>query len=223
MGARDDVRAGLLIWGASGHAAVVADIVELQGKYEIRAFIDDLHGGESFIGHRVISDRLEVAQMRERGVDLLIVAVGDCRARLRLAEEARRLGFTLVNAVHPSAVVARNVTLGEGSVVSAGAVVNTGARIGRNVIVNTGSSVDHDCAIDDGVHIAPGARLGGHTMVGRGTWVGMGAVVIDRIRVGAGAMVAAGAVVVDDVPDGALVRGVPARVVGAASDRSGAR
>jgi carbonic anhydrase/acetyltransferase-like protein (isoleucine patch superfamily) len=47
-----------------------------------------------------------------------------------------------------------------------------------------------------------------------GAWVASRAVVLGPCRVGAHAVVAAGAVVTNDVPPGAIVAGVPARVVG---------
>ena len=46
--------------------------------------------------------------------------------------------------------------------------------------------------------------------------IGAGAVIVGRVRVGAGAVVGANAVVVRDVPPGAVVGGVPARVLRAA-------
>lgn len=47
-------------------------------------------------------------------------------------------------------------------------------------------------------------------------WLGVNVVVLKGVRIGAGAVVAANAVVCDDVPAGAVVAGVPARVVGQA-------
>ncbi len=43
--------------------------------------------------------------------------------------------------------------------------------------------------------------------------IGANAVVLEGCRVGEGAVVAAGAVVVNDVPAGAVVAGVPAKVI----------
>lgn len=49
--------------------------------------------------------------------------------------------------------------------------------------------------------------------VGEGAWIGAHAVIVG-CRVGAGAVVGAAAVVLEDVPDGAIVVGTPARIVG---------
>ena len=52
--------------------------------------------------------------------------------------------------------------------------------------------------------------------IGDRVWIGTRAVVLKGVTVGDGAVIAAGAVVHDDVPPGAVVAGVPARVVGRA-------
>lgn len=49
--------------------------------------------------------------------------------------------------------------------------------------------------------------------VGRGAWISSNATVLGPCTIGDHAVVAAGAVVTDDVPSGAVVAGVPARIV----------
>jgi UDP-3-O-[3-hydroxymyristoyl] glucosamine N-acyltransferase len=70
--------------------------------------------------------------------------------------QTKKIGFKLPVIIHPKAVVAKDVEIGEGVFVAAGSVINPGTRIGRNAIINTSSSVDHDCEIGDFVHVAPG-------------------------------------------------------------------
>jgi acetyltransferase-like isoleucine patch superfamily enzyme len=53
-------------------------------------------------------------------------------------------------------------------------------------------------------------------VIGDRVWVGTGAIVLKGVTIGDGAIVAAGAVVTRDVPPGAVVAGVPAKVVGRA-------
>jgi acetyltransferase EpsM len=211
-----DRRMKLLIWGASGHAKVVADIVRRAGIFDIVGYLDDIqpHPPEArFLGAPLYTSVTALAALRSQGVSRLILGIGKCSARLRLASVAREHGFALATAVHPCAVVAEEVRMGAGTVVAGGAVINPGTVLGENVIVNTGAVVDHDCVVEDGAHICPGTRLAGDVKVGRGAWVGIGATVIEKVRIGAGAFVGAGAVVIRDVPENVVVAGVPARVI----------
>ena len=205
----------IVIWGASGHALVVADIVRLSRAYEIVGFIDDVdperHHTELH-GIPILGGREQLDRLRESGVEYLIVGVGDCAARMQLAEVAREHGFSLATAIHPRATIATGVEIEAGTVVAAGAVINPGSSIGANVIVNTCASVDHECVIEHGAHIGPGAHLGGNVSIGRGSWIGLGANVKDGVSVGERAIVGAGAVVLRDVPAETVVFGVPAKV-----------
>jgi UDP-N-acetylbacillosamine N-acetyltransferase len=206
----------LIIWGASGHALVVADIIRLSGEYRICGFIDDynpVETGAAFQGVPIFSDRNCLEHLKSEGLTHAIVGIGDCKVRLSLANWLRSSGLSLAKAIHPKAVVASGVEIGDGSVIAAGAVVNPGVTIGENVIVNTCASVDHECELADGAHICPGSHLAGRVKVGRAAWVGIGSSVKDRITIGEGAMIGAGAVVVHDIPDGMLAYGVPARVI----------
>lgn len=148
----------LVIWGASGNARVVADIVVLTGKFTIAGFLDDVdpgRGGEAFCGAEILGGREQLSPLVARGINHIILGFGNCQARLELAPLVRRHGFKLAAAVNPQAVIASDVSIGPGSVVMAGAVVNPGTTIGENVIVNTSCSVDHDCVIQSGAHIGP--------------------------------------------------------------------
>ncbi len=206
----------LVIWGTSGHASVVADVVRSRGEYEVAGFLDDTNPeriGTEFRGAPILGGQEQLDALLRRGIRYLILAFGNCKARLRLSELARAKGFAIATAIHPTAVIASDVTVGDGTLIAAGAVVNPGTRIGDNVIINTRASVDHDCVVGDGAHICPGTTLAGHVTVGRAAWVGIGATVLDQVWIGAGATIGAGAVVVNDIPDDMVAYGTPARVV----------
>lgn len=104
--------------------------------------------------------------------DYFLVAIGDNRARKRVADEMQ--GQALWALVHPRAYIADGVELGAGTVVMAGAVIQPRTRIGRHCIVNTCAAVDHGCIVGDFAHIAPGAHLCGAVEVGEGALVGVG-------------------------------------------------
>lgn len=206
----------LVIWGASGHALVVADIFRLSGNYEIVGFLDDLNPdkkGTNFCGSQILGGNEQLDSLYHHGVKNIFLGFGNCAARLKLGELVIERGFDLPVAIHPSAVVARGVSIGAGTVVVAGAVINPEVKVGANAIINTGSSVDHECIIEDGAHISPGAHLAGQVTVGRGAWIGIGATVIEKVRIGAGSIIGAGAVVVEDIPAGVLAYGIPAKPI----------
>ena len=210
----------VVIWGASGHALVVADILRLEGR-EIAGFIDDVDAtrrGAEFAGARVLGGRDCLPALHAGGVRSAVIAIGDCAVRLRLADVARQHGFALARAVHPRAVLAADVTVGAGTVVCAGAVVNPRSSIGESAIVNTAAPVDPECLIADGAHVGPGAHLGGRVRIGRGAWIGIGATISDRVVIGEESIVGAGAVVLNDVPRRVVAFGVPARVVRAVDE-----
>ena len=206
----------LVIWGASGHALTVADIVRLEGKYEIVGFLDDVNPrrrGEPFCGSTVLGGREQLGRLEEQGVHHLLFGFGNCQARLQLADTVRQQGFQLATAVHPRSILAGDVQVGAGSVIAAGCVVNPATSIGENVIINTCASVDHECRIEDGCHISPGVNLGGGVTVGKAAWIGIGATVKDHVLIGARSIIGLGAAVVADIPEDVVAYGVPARVV----------
>lgn len=205
----------VVIFGASGHAKVVIDVLEKQARARVEFLADDdpaLHG-QVFYGYRIVCGRNEL-QARCSGTSDLrcIVTIGDNLARAEVASWLKAHGLSLARAaVHPSAQLARGVSVAAGSVLMAGGVVNSDVVIGHNVIVNTGATIDHDCVIGDAVHVAPGATLCGSVSVGDFTLVGAGAVVHPNVRIGRNVIVGAGATVLENVPDGATVVGTPAR------------
>lgn len=197
----------LTIIGASGHGKVVADIAEKNGYDEIEFFDDDV--SIENCGKWPVVGTVHEALSRENSV---FVAIGKAEIREKLMECFDGHRFPVL--IHPNAVVAEDVLIGEGSVVMAGAVINPGAKIGRGVIVNTCSSVDHDCDIKDFAHISVGAHLSGTVTVGKGTWIAVGASVSNNVEICEGVMVGAGAVVIRDISEAGTYVGVPARRLG---------
>jgi UDP-N-acetylbacillosamine N-acetyltransferase len=204
----------VIIWGASGHARVLAEAFDAGGIYEPVAFVDesDPPPANSLGTKTILRDRAALLQLRDGGVNHIVIGIGDCARRLEIADWSRDHAFTLVTVVHPTAWLSPSSTLGAGSVVLAGAIVSACTSIGENVVLNTAATVDHDCTLADGCHVSPGAHLGGNVRLGRGTWIGIGATVRNAITIGAGTVVGAGAVVVSDLPDHVVAYGVPARI-----------
>ena len=118
-----------------------------------------------------------------------------------------------------------------------------GFRIGRDVyvgeellVIEELSDRSEKLVIGDRVAIAPRVTLvtssdanfsklmeriapvRGRIVIGDDAWIGTGVIILPNVTIGRAAIVGAGAVVTRDVPDGAVVVGVPARVVGRSND-----
>lgn len=206
----------VLILGAGGHAKVLVEALLADGAL-IAGILDadPARLGDTVLGVPVIGDDRIADDFPCDAVRLVngIGSIGLPALRRAIFERFLARGFAFATVVHPSAVVASDVELGEGAQVMAGVVLQPGCHIGRNAIINTRASVDHDCTIGDHAHIAPGVTLSGGVTVGSGCHLGTGATVIQGVRIGDGSVVGAGAVVTKDVAAGVTVLGVPARVV----------
>lgn len=191
----------MYLYGASGHAKVIKDILESQGKNVI-GVVDDNPSLESFSGMRVMHSADALSPF--------IVSIGNNRIRKMIVQ---RLRTSFGTGIHSSAIISPSVKVGEGTVVMAGAIVNAETTIGNHCIINTGATIDHECTIDNYVHISPNTTLCGNVHVAEGAWVGAGTVVIQGITIGSWSQIGAGSVVVKDIPDGVLAYGNPCRVI----------
>jgi acetyltransferase EpsM len=204
----------IFLYGTGGHARSVFEVLHRQGEYEVTAVLDDAADpGARFRGLSVLGGREALPTLAEQGPHQGFVAVGNNRQRREIVGLAAAEGLTFALAVDPSAVVARDVSLGRGTVVMPRVVVSTGSIVGGHVILNTGCTVDHDCQVGDFAHLSPGANVSGECVIGAASHLGIGCSVIQRISIGEAALVGAGAAVVKDVPPGAVFAGVPARLL----------
>ncbi len=196
----------MYLYGASGHAKVIIEILELL-NIPVEGLFDDNPDIKQLLGYPVFG-RLEVSKAPS---GRFVISVGNNRIRKDLSE--RYPVQYAHEVVHPTATLSKRVQLGEGSVVMGHAIVNVDTFIGKHVIINTSASVDHDCLVEDFVHIAPNATLCGGVTIGEGSLIGAGSVVAPNIKIGKWVTIGAGASVFRDVEDYAVVVGNPGRVI----------
>lgn len=208
----------IIIVGAGGHAAVVADALLASGE-TVLGFTDSdpvKHGG-TLCGLPVLGADDDV--LRGRDVDHLLLAngIGGVRTdgvRRKVQRRLEALGWRFASVRHPRSVVSAHATLAPGTQVLAGAIVQAGAGLGEGCIANTAAVIEHDTLLGEFVHVAPGAVVCGEVRIGEHSHVGAGAIVRQSLSLGPRTLVAAGAVVVSDFQgDGTLI-GLPARSTG---------
>lgn len=205
----------VIVLGAGGHTKVLIDVLNSL-SVNILGITDNNPNlkNKSIFNIPIIGNDNEVLHYSTNKIKL-VNGLGSTRStavREKLYKYFKKKGYSFSTLIHPSAIIAANVSLAEGAQVMAGAILQTNTIVGENSIINTGSSVDHDCFIGKHVHISPGVTICGCVQVDSGSHIGTGATIIQGIKIGSKSLIAAGSVVIRDVPSLATVIGVPAEV-----------
>lgn len=128
--------------------------------------------------------------------------------------------------IRESNEIGDDVSIGSHSIVEHHVIIGRGVRIHSNAfipefsVLEAGAWVGPNVVLTNALYpLGRGVKesLRGPT-IRSGAKIGANATLLPGIVVGQGALVGAGAVVLDDVPDGAVVVGNPARLVGPVSD-----
>jgi sugar O-acyltransferase (sialic acid O-acetyltransferase NeuD family) len=204
----------IIVIGSGRYTGVVIDIILAEGKYKIEAILCDYgEPGTDIMGHKVIGklDLLNNFDLPKCG----IVAIGD---NYRKEQNVNKIisshpDFDFVSTIHPSAVMSKNVEIGNGTAVHASSVIKFNARIGNHCDINSNTMIAHDVVIGDYTTIGAGVMVGGYTKIGQGTSVNMGSIAKDRITIGDYVVIGMGSVVAKNVPSNAFSCGNPSRVM----------
>jgi sugar O-acyltransferase (sialic acid O-acetyltransferase NeuD family) len=191
----------MYLYGASGHAKVIIDILETSGV-RVDGLIDDNPNINQLQGYPVRHTFTRESPF--------IISIGNNKIRKQVAE---RLQTSYGKAIHSSAILSPTAKIGDGTVVMQGAIIQADAKIGKHCIINTGASVDHECVIGDYVHVSPHATLCGNVHVGEGSWIGAGTTVIPNLSIGKWCVIGAGSVITENIPDHVLAFGNPCRII----------
>jgi sugar O-acyltransferase (sialic acid O-acetyltransferase NeuD family) len=182
----------VLLLGLGGHAKVLINILRLRG-YDIIGALSPDPLATNVMDVSVIGDDNELGNFNP--IDIKLVnALGhlpNSNIREILFKVGKKNGFSFASVIHPSAIVANEVKLGEGVQVMAGAIIEPAVEIGDNSIVNTSACVNHDTTIGAHSHVAPGVVICGGVTVGKGAFIGAGASLLPDANIKDGAFIKA--------------------------------
>lgn len=203
----------VIIIGAGGHAKVIADIIH-KSRDNVLGFLDDTKEKGNVIikdiNLKVIGKVDECIRISKINSNVkFIIAIGNNQIRKQIAESYKDIEY--YTAIHPSAQIALDVEIEDGTAIMANACINTSTKIGKHCIINTGAIVEHDNQIENYVHISPNGTCCGTVKVGELTHIGAGAIVKNNIRITSECVIGAGAIVVKDIIEKGTYIGVPAK------------
>lgn len=207
----------VIIIGSSGHSKVIIDIFEKRGNYDIIGLIDNSREiGESTLGYNIIGNESVLPSYIGNNPGCKIfIAIGDNWIRGKVKQNLSNIlpDLEFAFAIHPSAQIAKNVEIGQGTAIMAGAIINSSSQIGECCIVNTKASLDHDNVLGNFASLAPNATTGGNVNIGEFSAIGISATVKHGITIGAHSIIGAGSLVLKNCDDYNVQFGVPAKKI----------
>lgn len=204
----------LLLLGSGGHCQSVLDAVLSQGQFD-PYLIDNCSENQKY-GIPILGDDSMLGKLYKNDYKYAFVAVGSVgtpEIRQKLTYMLYEIGFTLPNIIDKSAIIAGNVSLGDGIFIGKGVIINAYSQLASNCIINTGSIIEHGCRIGNFAHIAPGSTLCGNVSVEENTHIGAGSVVIQNISIGENSLIGAGSVVIKNIGRNLVAYGNPCKII----------
>lgn len=205
----------VIIFGAGQIGRVVASVLKASGQTVVGFVDDNAMAGDTVAGLPVLGGRDALAAHKDARV---CIGVGTINARRAVADWLDQQGIITISAIHPSAMISDEVTIGRNTVIGAGCVfygdvqISEGCYFGPSVTVSHDSVVGAYCLLSVGSVIGARVDIANHVFVGTASTLmepGFGAEA--RLQVGAGAIVGAGALVIRDVAPQTTVIGRPAK------------
>lgn len=208
--------------GAGGHGREVMPMLRsmISGtpaelNSELLFVVENLEAATDISGYRAIS--LD-AFFALDGVKRFNIAIGDSKARQRIADVCLSRDVAPFQLIANSTILLDSNEIAEGAMISEQTVITSNVKIGRFFQANCQCNISHDCVIGDFVTFGPGVKCNGNVIIGDHAYIGAGALIKQGkhgtpLKIGAGAVVGMGAVVVKDVAPFTTVVGNPARLL----------
>ena len=203
----------LVIIGAGGSAKeilwLIDDLNDQACEINFLGFVDPLAPGRT--GN--LCDRPILGGWDDvpSGNVYFVCAIGSPHARKKECLEAESRGWRPLTLIHPTAIISKFSSIGEGTAVAARAVVGPDSKIGRHSTLNFGAFVGHDASVGAFCVLSPNACVLGHALLEDGVFMGASSTINVRCKMGPGSRLGASSFLMASLPGGASAIGVPAR------------
>ncbi|MFC0604423.1 NeuD/PglB/VioB family sugar acetyltransferase [Winogradskyella pulchriflava] len=207
----------ILIYGASGHAKMIVDIIQKNNNYNFIGFIDSYKSiNQEVYGYKVIGNlELLPSLIKKFNIHGIVIGIGDNITRYRAYKNIVKIASSLefVPIIHPNAILANDIVIPEGTVIMASAIVNANAKVGKFCLLNTKASLGHDSTMADFSSLASGATVSGNVSIGICSSISLSASVSQNLSIGHHTIIGAASLVLKSIGNYKLAYGVPINTI----------
>ncbi len=208
----------LIVIGAGGHAQSVMDTIQAASKYKIAGIIEKQENINLLKSNFPVMEEDDgfhyFFKRHIKYAAIGIGSIGHVHVRRQIYLSGKKTGYEFPNIIDKSAVLAKDVIMGDANFIGKRAVLNAKVSLGNACIINTGAVIEHNSLLEDFVHAAPGCTILGNVKIGKNSHIGAGSVIMPNVSIGENVMIGAGSLVLKDIGNQFLAYGSPAREVG---------
>ncbi|MGL5122744.1 MAG: acetyltransferase [Fusobacteriaceae bacterium] len=199
----------LIILGAGGFSKSIIDALD-EKEYELVGFIDSYKKGEHQ-GYKILSNSIE--NIEEPNNYIYFIGIGEPKTREEYFYKLKKYNLKLANIIDKTAILSRNITIGEGVFIGKMVIVNADVILEDNVVLNTRALIEHGNQIGAHTNISTNSVLNGDVKVGKSTFIGSCTVVNGQLKIGSNSIIGSGSVVIKDIENNLVVAGSPTRII----------
>ncbi len=134
------------------------------------------------------------------------------KARQRLFDKCKKMGYRCASYISSHAFVWHNVEIGENVFIFENSTLQYHVSVGNDVIIWCGSIIAHRTIVEEHCWLSPKVAVAGFCHIGENTFIGVNATVGDSVTIAKDIIVGAGAVTVKDLNEsGSIYIGSPAK------------
>ena len=207
----------ILIYGASGHAKMIIDILLKKSEYTFIGFIDSYKPlNEDIYGYKIIGNLDALPNLiKKHNIHGIAIGIGDNYTRQKAYDKISIIAPALefIPVIHPSAILAIDIVIPKGTVIMANVVINANAKIGEFCILNTKSSLGHDSTMSNFSSLASGVIIGGNVKIGDSSAICLRATIIQNLTIGDHTVVGAASLVLKSIGNCKQAYGSPINTI----------